>query len=76
MPKLRDMNSKKYRGLDLGKMPLKDQWKLESELRKYKYQIKIKLPTGRIRYIHANEQSTIEAYAKCIKAKIVWIKKL
>ena len=70
------MDSKKYTGLDVDGMPLADQWKLESKLREYKYQVKIKLSNGRIRYVHSNEQKAVEAYAKGINAKIVWIKKL
>ena len=72
----KEMDSKKYKCLDLGGMPLSEQWKLESEIRKYKYQVKIRLSSGRIRYLHCNEPGPIELYAKGINAKIIWVKKL
>ena len=70
------MNSKKYKGLDVDGMPLKDQWKLEPEIRKYKYQVKIKLPNNRMRFVHSNEKQAVEAYARTVNAKILWVKEL
>ena len=70
------MSSKNYKGLDTDGMPLKDQWKLEDKLRKFKYQVKIQHQNGRIRYVHGDEKKPIELYAKFTKSKILWIKEL
>jgi len=76
MSKPKDMKKKKFTGLDVDGMPLKDQWKLESHLREYKYQIKIRLVSGRCRYLHADQHEAVEAFVKGIGAKIIWIKEL
>lgn len=72
----KDMNPKKFKGLDLDGMPLKEQWRLSATLKKYKYQVKVQLPNGRIRFIHVNEKEAIEAYIKVTKSKIIWIKEI
>jgi len=72
----KELDSKNYIGLDFDGMPLTDQWQMESELRKYKFQIKIRLRNGRIRYLHANSKKVVEAYTKGIRATIVWVREL
>jgi len=71
-----EKESKIYKCLDCDGMPIKDQWTLEPHLRKYKYQVKIILITGRERYLHTNEPEAIRAYVKAINARIRWVKKI
>lgn len=71
-----EQEQKIYKLLDVDGMPLEDQWTLEPTLRKYKYQVKIILITGRERYIHTDEPEAIRSYVKTINARIRWVKKL
>jgi len=71
-----EMTPKEFRGLDSDGMSVRDQWKLEPELRKKKYQATIKLPNGRVRYLYLNDPHIAELYVNIIGAKILKIRKL
>lgn len=72
----KEMNPKKYKCLDLDGMPIKEQQRLSSEIKKYKYQAKIQYPNDRIHFIHVNQKEAIEAYVKVNKSKIIWIREI
>lgn len=70
------MNPKKYKCLDLDGMPIKEEWRLSAQIRKYKYQVKIQSLDGGVRFIHVNQKNAIEAYVKVNKSKIIWIREI
>lgn len=65
-----------FRGFDGTGMSVRDQWRLDPELRKKKYQVDIKLPTGKVRYLYLNDPRVAELYVKIIGAKILKIREL
>lgn len=70
------MFPKKFRGFDNTGISVRDEYTLDPKLCKKKYQINIRLPTGKVRYLYLNEPSIAELYVKIIDAKILKIKKL
>lgn len=70
----KDLNSKKFRGLDLDGMPLKEQWRLSADIRKFKYQVKVQHRNGRVRFIHTNEEEAVKEYVRVTRCKIIWIR--
>lgn len=70
------MFPKKFRGFDNTGISVRDEYTLDPKLSKKKYQINIRLPTGKVRYLYLNEPSIAELYVKIIDAKILKIKKL
>jgi len=68
--------SKIYKCLDCDGMPIDEQLKLEPELRKYKYVVKVILITGRERFLFTNEPEATRSYVKQINGKIRWVKKV
>lgn len=70
------MSPKKFRALDTGGISVRDQLTLEPELCMRKYQVNIKLRSGKVRYLYLNDPSLAELYVKIIGAKILRVKKL
>jgi len=69
--------TKKILDVDTTKWSEKNKKKIESHLRKYKYQVNFKLPDGKIRFAYTNDEpEVIKDYMKMMNATILKVKKL
>ena len=64
---------KPFEGIFSKNMSVRDRWTIESELRKKKYQIYIKLRSGKIRYLYIDSPDAAELYVTVIAGKILKI---
>ena len=70
------MTTKKIPGLVGTGISVRDQYSLEPELCKKKYQVNIKLSTGKVRYLYLNDPNVAELYVTIIGATILKTSKL
>jgi len=70
------MSIKKIRTLDGGGISVRDHWMIEPQVRNKKYQVNIKLPNGKVRYLYLDDPNIADLYIRLIGAKILKIRKL